>query len=94
MGILLASEITWTPPRRCPACGVGITAYGKSQPFAVDDAGRVYCRRHGETADATYVARFAEYQANVRPRLDAYLAEGSGGPLTTEELKAADAELR
>ena len=99
MAILLASEINWSPAPRCCVCDVGITPYGRSQPFAVDvdQAGRVrevYCRRHGEQADATYAARFASYQEAVRARVGQYLEAGPGGPLTDEEVKAADAELR
>jgi hypothetical protein len=93
MAIVLASEISWTPPPRCPVCSDGITASGRNQPFAVDGEGRVYCRRHGEQADPSYPARFAEYQESVRARVDAYLDAGPGGPLTRDELSAAAAEL-
>ena len=93
MAIVLASDINWSPPPRCPVCGVGITAYGKSQPFAVDEAKRVYCRRHGNQADASYTVRFAEYQETVRTRIGPFLEAGSGGPLTNDELSAAELEL-
>jgi hypothetical protein len=62
MPITSASSINWNPPPRCPICRVGITASGRSQPFAVE-GDRVYCREHGVTIEPSYPEKLREYEA-------------------------------
>jgi len=68
MGIKLASELNLLDAPRCPApaCGAGILPYGRAEPFAVDEEGRPYCRRHGAIADPTYVEVHGAYKTRVR----------------------------
>jgi hypothetical protein len=89
MAILLASELSFSTPVRCPRCGVGLLAYGKGEPFAVDAAGAVYCRNHGAEVDATYRERHAAWEVALRQmRLDAVRAleadEPAAVPLSAE----------
>ena len=74
MPIMSASNITWSPPPRCPACGDGILPSGRSMPFAVDAEGRVYCRRHGSHIDPTYPTKLEEYETWRRLRSEAIKA--------------------
>lgn len=57
-----AGELPLAPPPRCPACGVGIVAYGLREPVAVDDLGRPYCRTHGHTVEPAYPAMLEAYR--------------------------------
>ena len=66
MLIMLASALSFSPPPRCPKCGVGILPYGKNQPFAVDDEGRVYCREHGGEVEPDYPRRLEVYTTELR----------------------------
>lgn len=56
-----ANELSFSPPPRCPHCGIGIIAYGKTEPFAVDAEFRPYCREHGGLIDPAYPAASARY---------------------------------
>ncbi len=93
MAILLASTITWTPPPRCPICGVGIIAYGLSEPFAVNRSGAVHCRRHGEQADATFPEALEAYLETTRSRVRDYLDGSPDEAPTPDDLARVDAEL-
>jgi len=65
MTIVLASTLSFSGAR-CPKCNVGILPYGRSEPFAVDEAGRPYCRPHGAEADPTYSDAHAVYTRQRR----------------------------
>ena len=54
MSIKRADELSFSPPPRCPVCDIGIIAYGPSHPFAVDEEGRIYCRRHGSMIEPSF----------------------------------------
>lgn len=62
MAIKRADELSFSPPPRCPVCDVGIWAYGDSHPFAVDEQGRIYCRRHGSTIEPDFPAIYDAYK--------------------------------
>ena len=63
-----ADELSFSPPPRCPTCGVGLLPYGKAEPFAVDADGRPYCREHGVDIDAGYPRALGEYMTLARAR--------------------------
>jgi hypothetical protein len=63
MAIKPATEVNWKPPPRCPVCGVGVTAPGRSMPIVEDAQGNVYCRDHGEKVEPGYAEKLAEYLA-------------------------------
>jgi uncharacterized protein len=62
MAIKRADELSFSPPPRCPICDVGIWAYGNSHPFAVDEQGRIYCRRHGSMIEPDFPAIYDAYK--------------------------------
>jgi hypothetical protein len=75
MPIRLAHELAFSPAPRCPhvgargaECGLGILPYGRSEPFAVDAQGRVYCRTHGAEVEPMYEAAHAAWQENVKAK--------------------------
>ncbi|HSO00086.1 MAG TPA: hypothetical protein VLS89_17455 [Candidatus Nanopelagicales bacterium] len=94
MAIRPAHQISWTPPPRCPVCGVGIAPSGRREPFVVDDADRVYCREHGGAVVSGYQALLDAYREEIRRARDEvsrYLAE-DGAPPSPEEIAAIEAE--
>lgn len=62
MSIKRADELSFSPPPRCPVCDIGILAYGKSHPFAVDEQGRIYCRRHGSMIEPNFPEVYDAYK--------------------------------
>ena len=75
MPIRLAHELSFSPPPHCPhvepngsECGLGILAYGRTEPFATDERGRVYCRVHGAQVEPTYAAAHGAWQEIVKTR--------------------------
>lgn len=56
-----ACQLSFNPPPRCPECGVGITASGRGEPFALNKNGLPLCRLHGEEANPNYSAVLNEY---------------------------------
>jgi hypothetical protein len=45
-----------------------LIAYGENEPFAVDAAGRPYCRVHGPLIEAAYEAESTRYRAELKDR--------------------------
>jgi hypothetical protein len=68
MPIKPASAISWSPTPTCPVCGDRILPSGKSMPFAINDKGKVYCRKHGYKVDRTYPTKLEEYKSWRRLR--------------------------
>jgi hypothetical protein len=74
MAIRPATEVSFSPPPRCPVCDAGILPHGRQEPLVVDASGRVYCRDHGSRIEPTYPtvldayrkARMAKRQAALR----------------------------
>ena len=74
MPIKPASEVSFSPPPRCPRCNAGVLPYGRREPLVVDEEGRVYCRDHGaliepsypDVLDAYREARMAKRLAGIR----------------------------
>jgi predicted nucleotidyltransferase len=62
MPIKRAEELTFSPPVRCPVCDIGILPYSKVHPFAVDEQGRVYCRRHGSMIEPNFPVIYEAYK--------------------------------
>jgi hypothetical protein len=62
MAIKRAHELNFTPQPRCPICDIGIWPYGDSHPFAVDEQGRIYCRRHGSKIEPTFPDIYDAYK--------------------------------
>ncbi|HZF50297.1 MAG TPA: hypothetical protein VE093_16675 [Polyangiaceae bacterium] len=83
------------PPPRCPICGVGITASGRNQPVAVDEADRPYCRTHGHLVAPEYDALLAEYERTraARARLLEDAAAANESP-TVDEVEEIRLEWR
>lgn len=54
MPILPAHALTFSPPPRCPKCGVAIMPSRSDQLFAVDSVGRVYCREHASEIEPEF----------------------------------------
>lgn len=90
MPIKYAKDISWQAAPRCPICGVGITASGRHQPFAVDDKGDVYCRLHGETCIPGYDKALSDYDQERKARkelLDWLEEDGPADPATVDALR-------
>ena len=68
MTIRLARDLSFSPPPRCPTCGVGLLPYSKDEPFVVDAEGRLYCREDGERVDPAYPQVRDEYMRTTRAR--------------------------
>jgi predicted nucleotidyltransferase len=62
MPIKRADELSLSPSPRCPVCDIEIRAYGNSHPFAVDDDGRIYCRRHGSMIEPNFPTIYDAYK--------------------------------
>jgi predicted nucleotidyltransferase len=62
MSIKRADELSFSPPPRCPVCDIGIVAFGASHPFAVDEQGRIYCRRHGATIEPSFPSLYDAFK--------------------------------
>jgi hypothetical protein len=66
--ILRAEELSFSPPPRCPTCGVGLLPYGRGEPFAVDSQRRPYCRTHGPRIDPDFTRVHDDYARELRAR--------------------------
>ena len=62
MPITPACKINWNARPKCPKCGVAVVPTGKQQPYAIDSAGRVYCRQHGHIIEPAYKQQLKAYK--------------------------------
>lgn len=67
MPIKPACEISFSPPPRCPVCGVGILPYGNNEPLVVQ-GDQVYCREHGSQVEPDYPEQLRAYRRSRTER--------------------------
>jgi hypothetical protein len=68
MPIKPAREVSFSPPPRCPVCGVGVLPYGNNEPLVVDADGRVYCHDHGGDVESSYPEKLEAYRTKRMAR--------------------------